>query len=475
LNRFHHGGTSLVVGRWVDGSAAVLASLDLKPLSGKEFATAELSICPEMLTAQEACEDLRALHTLLANGYAGFPDLDWHERGQGSSWEMRTARFEGRLQGQAHWSPWDFFDLLVQYLEPVQDHHFQMRLVAPRDGVVESRRTGFIKRRVPYFAEGRVEQDRDGLRLRGLAPDLAAAEGALLVSDVPVIGSPDDAREGVAYLLPALPTEGDRALAAGGKTYLLGFLAAEDSVPPPLDVLVQSGELRLPVHRGRVCGPAPGDGTWRLQWPPTVPIPTLQVKTMVENGLAEMPASADTLRQQPAVLLDLRGNGGGSDMPAMLWCRRFSQQPFDWIASIELRAGVEDPLRKCKTHLGGRLGADVSLGPGAQVAEEPYAGRLVVLLDKNVASSGETFTQLAGQIRGAVLMGENTAGCVDYGNVEPKPVLPHSSLRCAFGRTRFIEDWVRPNREGFGFFPDFWLDTDAPDARIAQWLEPGRE
>jgi len=112
--------------------------------------------------------------------------------------------------------------------------------------------------------------------------------------------------------------------------------------------------------------------------------------------------------------------------------------------------------------------------PGSRGASgappEPYGGRLVVLVDRGVASSGETFVQLAGQIRGAVLVGENTAGCVSYGNVEDRPPLPHSRYRLSFGRTRFVPEWVRPTREGVGFFPDFWLDTPDPTAAAAAWL-----
>jgi hypothetical protein len=202
-------------------------------------------------------------------------------------------------------------------------------------------------------------------------------------------------------------------------------------------------------------------------------LPWLSVATMDEEAAGRVPGSADTLRKTPAVLLDLRGNGGGSDTPAISWCRRFSGQPFEWIASIQPRLVTGDPLRRYATRVGGRLEPDAADGPKGVVARQPYTGRLVVLVDKQVASSGETFAQLAAQIRGAVLVGENTAGCVDYGNVDMKPALPHSGIQCAFGRTRFVEDWIRPSREGVGFFPDYWLDTADPVAQIAAWLGVG--
>ena len=76
---------------------------------------------------------------------------------------------------------------------------------------------------------------------------------------------------------------------------------------------------------------------------------------------------------------------------------------------------------------------------------------------------------MASQIPGAILLGENSAGCSAYGNVQTLGPLTHSriSLRC--GRSRFVQDWVRPTREGIGLFPDYWLDAEDPVA-IARGL-----
>jgi len=77
---------------------------------------------------------------------------------------------------------------------------------------------------------------------------------------------------------------------------------------------------------------------------------------------------------------------------------------------------------------------------------------------------------MAAQVRGAVLAGENTAGCVDYGNVETKDPLPHSRILVAFGRNPFHRGLGPAQSRGSRLLPDYWLDTLDPVMQIAAWL-----
>ena len=126
-----------------------------------------------------------------------------------------------------------------------------------------------------------------------------------------------------------------------------------------------------------------------------------------------------------------------------------------------------EPMRRWWSVRGRKLG---DFGSSLPAAPSPYHGSLVVLTDSGVASSGETFALLSGQVGGAIVVGENTAGCVHYGNVQMHGPLRHSRFRLHFGRSKFVPDCVRPNREGWGCFPDYWLDTADPLAEIAGHL-----
>ena len=100
-------------------------------------------------------------------------------------------------------------------------------------------------------------------------------------------------------------------------------------------------------------------------------------------------------------------------------------------------------------------------------AKEHYKGSLYVITDSEVASAGEDLAAMASLVDGAVVVGENTMGCVTYGNVDRIAVLANSKLMVQFGRTKFVPAG-RPFVENLGYFPDFWLDTADPLAAIAE-------
>jgi len=200
-------------------------------------------------------------------------------------------------------------------------------------------------------------------------------------------------------------------------------------------------------------------------------LPTLAVRTMDAGRLQGMAESADSLRDLSPLVLDLRRNPGGSDRPAMEWCQRFSGQSYLWHSSVAIWPNQPDPMRRWISRVG-ELRFKIA-GENVPKPDQPYRGELIVLVDKGVASSGETFRMLAAQVEGAVTAGENTAGCVSYGNVRQQEPLPNSRIRFSFGWSKFVPGWVEPNAEGIGLFPDFWLDTEDPMAAIAEHLAGG--
>lgn len=456
LNRFFHGPRAMVVGRWDEGEPANLYDQNFDEPAGVPV---RLTMAKARLTCAELIEELRALHELLRKGYAGYPDIAWELSLQGQSWTSYTAAFEESVAVRPTWSWDEAYDWLVSYLRPVQDTHFQMVGLGPPELGSAKRRDRFIDLWTPYFAEGGVVRDPGS----GRCVYVKGGE-RIPIEPPPVALSPHVVEIGRAYLFPTLPLSGTEGRA---ECFLVGVFSL-DELPPAQLALGRVGggpELRLPVHRGRLAEAPIERGGWALREAgEDQATPVLEVRTMDPRALSGLSETADSLRSLPEVLLDLRHNPGGSDMAAMQWCQRFSGQGY---AMGAFTYGVRNEVASdwaYASHI--TLPVERLAGPRVPSAESPYAGRLRVLIDKGVASSGETFTMLAGQVPGAVLLGENTAGCVNYGNVEVHGPLPYTRIRLAFGRSRFALDWMRPNREGVGFFPDDWLDTADPVAAL---------
>ena len=459
LNRFFHGPTQVVIGHWVDGKPVPVAALGVEtdPATGQ----LRLALGPERVTGADLAVDLEQLHGQLRDGYAGYADIAWTLGRAGSSWAARTRDFTDRARERDAWAWADAFALLREYLEPVQDVHFTLsgtgRVAA---GVVE-RSDRLSRDWHPWFTGLRVREAGGEYRVLD-APDTPAGFVGATLAPLPVLSSPHAARDGEAVLMPTFPGE------PGARDYLVGCLGTGE--PTALTLSLRGvrargsrdrrlREAKLPLHRGRLAEAERSREPWSVRASGDGAA-TVAVRTMDPSALVDFPATADTLRARPALLLDLRGNGGGADNPAMEWVERLSGQSFQWEAFVTSWPEGRVPATRSLSKPGRALGELPNIARPA----EPYGGRVVILTDKGVASSGETFVLLASQLHGALRAGENTGGCVSYGNVRDLAPLEHSRIRAHCGRSRFVQDWVIANREGVGIFPDYWLDTADPVA-----------
>ena len=87
-----------------------------------------------------------------------------------------------------------------------------------------------------------------------------------------------------------------------------------------------------------------------------------------------------------------------------------------------------------------------------------------------MASSGETFTTLVRQVLGVTFLGENTMGCMTYGNASIVEHLSNSNIHVRFGFAGFFVTDVMSFHEGLGIFPNYWLDDIDPEEAIRHLL-----
>ncbi|RKG73330.1 hypothetical protein D7W79_25890 [Corallococcus exercitus] len=202
-----------------------------------------------------------------------------------------------------------------------------------------------------------------------------------------------------------------------------------------------------------------------------------------EAGLRQFVADAPKHRKHKLLVFDLRGNSGGDDgyvyqwLDAMVrgtwfasgevWMHGAFYPCFEWNSRVQRQAmdgRLDTPEAKAEREA---LHAKwpVTPEPSRPVfdsgrveghAKTPFTGRIVVLVDRDSASSGESGAYALHQATGAPMVGERTGGFLTYGNA-PSFVLP---------RTGFA--WVVPTKrnyfaepvEGVGHAVQVYLDAE---------------
>jgi hypothetical protein len=416
---------------------------------------------PATLTREQAQQDLRALDEELRQGYAAYDDTAWALAAKGSSWHEYHRAALDRLGAQAEWPHADFARFVNDYLAVCQDRHLTIEVRSP-EGQQSPLRP--MPGAAPYFADVRVQAEGNRMVVA------EASDSTLIGREVvgaPIIDGPVTVRLDKTYLFPTLPPQ------SGRRDYLVGVLSADktETVMVALTGTAPRTEklqaVALPAHRGRALLRYHDRGEFEKAppWSLTLdPLPVLTVRRMWGDGLEGMAETATKLRDLPAVVLDLRANGGGSDVYAAQWGRRFTdEQPRIYEGWASIQRGETDPLlrwQSCYWNWQVRV---------PEAATKPYGGRLFALIDNGTCSSGESFAIVAAGIRGALLLGENSGGFGTYGNVDHRFTLPNSRLTVVYGGTKFAAAG-RPFREGLGLFPDYWLDTDDPVKAISDFL-----
>ena len=168
--------------------------------------------------------------------------------------------------------------------------------------------------------------------------------------------------------------------------------------------------------------------------------------------LLKYAGTGSQLKNQKLFVIDLRGNGGGNSRYAELWVRNYSG------------SDVGYPF------VHARLNASLS-GSSINAVVRPFVPKekpnnTIVLIDKDVASSGELAYQYHSTFNNTLFVGTNTAGCMLAG--EPETIqLPNSKMVFRIGTLYMVgcKDYYNGMYpEGIGLMPDVFVDgKDALD------------
>jgi len=413
---------------------------------------------PKEISSSDAAADVERFFHLLEHGYCGYGCFS-----EENSFEGAKTKIIEKLYTRDRWPTRELAELTRRHLDFIVDCHLKL------GHVVFASHSDF------WFVPDLELIERKGIY------HITTAEGGHAIISV-------NGTDPESFVFPSINAAGQRA-------HLLGTLSLSD--PEPLvAVMKENGvetERRYRLTRSEYKG-IDLFRSFRLGG-----IPVVRIRTFSDHHVEQLDAflrSADELRGEPCVIIDVRGNGGGNTRWPKEWIRRFTGQAPDmnqvltelvsrtaligqanymaWLAAgpgSAIREQLENERDRLASEAAAFAADDVQPYWGAYYLPQklPIANRttLVVVIDRAVASSGEgLISYLHNQVENVVLVGENTRGALTFGHMTAHR-LPNSKL-LAFLPVKLNLDLDLEWREQHGFEPDYWIPArDALNHAVA--------
>ncbi len=441
---------------WLLGLLALGCGASVSPETREAYASlrVEPAQCnapgPETVTPAAMRADWARLETILRRGYAGFTEVADEARWARAFTEGAAAIPSEPVSAIA------FRDLLVERLRFADDNHFGFWVRGP-DGVRHFRSTS--AHRFAHLSDAVFERRGD---------DWVDPDGRVLVGCGDRI-QPAWVEGGLAHRLVVLSTDAlssvDCPVREGEGEAIATYALARPRRAPDPGPAFERRPGAVPWLRVRTCGMARRD------------------------ALERFVASARAAREAPVVILDVRGNGGGSDRFLLSFFAELTSQPLRYFDTLRVSSDVE--LQGALTFWAcqGRLGGDEAGSAWMQArvdqaaaaldtamrergpfvdriegtytepgrAPTPFRGRLVLVTDRACGSACETAVLLARQLEGTLVVGENTEGTMKVGELRHYR-LPETGVWVSVGRRVHRDPALGGFPEGRGYLPDVWLD-----------------
>lgn len=409
------------------------------------------------VTAQQAVEDVERLFYLLSHGYSGYAFFN-----QEGAFEQAEEHILEALLNQSTWSPSELSKLLYEHLGfivdrhlTIGDHHYAAHLDFWFDSSMEfnpgNNGYQFVKSGKTYTLESINDEDPKP------------------------------------FLFPSLNKGGDAI-------YRLGILSKEKPDPLLLKAIEEGGSCQFSIKLMRSDFDSYADSIFQEDQLGGIPVVRVQsFSDDYEEELDRYVKTASRFRDQPVVVVDIRGNGGGNERWPIAWIRGLTGRRAE---SIFVTSELES-----KTTMVGRAnsfkyliqqGSDSSFNTSNEdryyrsaasfeggnrqprwttpmypkLPLIPNDTTVIVITNDQVASAGEGFVMRISQAENVVVVGENTMGALTFGNGSLHQ-LPNSKMRVwmpiNFG---IFSDQVF--REEVGLTPDLWVPAaDAVNYAIA--------
>jgi len=389
------------------------------------------------ISKKQALEDLETFRYLIHNAYAA-RDY-WESNGLVFDDEFqRIKKFIDDAKG-----PISVFDFYTQvshtFRQGGRDGHLGMELMGRRQAFVSNLRVCFV--------DG-IVCEKQGDHFVALTANKVVKKG--------------DRISGCDFY----PT-----LAPKGKQY---YLPGKRSFTKITDISakINGKAAKLPVHLCRIRRNMRGKYIFKHlveQGIDIVDSPTFIDTFDYKNGFkkaTELKQLGEKLRSKKTVIFDITSNHGGEI--------RYTQQ---FVAGLNGYATLEMHSAHLVSPAAGYLSEEqekelkgirkwiIHKGQKTDSRNGKFEGKLILLTDSGVASSGEGTVGYCRSFKDKLVIGENTAGIVNFGNVQPY-LLENSGIKLSLSNGIFLGLC----REGEGFQPNYWVDAPNVRKEVLKWL-----
>lgn len=255
------------------------------------------------------------------------------------------------------------------------------------------------------------------------------------------------------YLFETLPAPD------GTRRYLVGTLS-----PEKIESILLYG-VSCTVHRCRTDAAETGEEQMLETERDGIPVvyhTNYRVDENAENPFEPFRKSGEKYRDSDVLVWSVLNNYGGSSSYPANFVRGLNDHAVWEVNGSVLKnplldEEVQEPVKTYQTFLGGEK---------IDHTQATYSGRLFVLQNKGVASSGESAVKFAQSVKNVCFVGSATAGCGQFGENRGYR-LPNSGVTFHMGYKVFNMDGFE---EGKGIAPDYWLDTTDPVGAVVEYI-----
>jgi len=203
-------------------------------------------------------------------------------------------------------------------------------------------------------------------------------------------------------------------------------------------------------------------------------VPVVSIRTMHgwpdpnDPGIEIFMSFVEELRDEPVIVVDVRGNGGGNGLLPLTWLYELTGS-FVPHTNAMLSTRLIAPRARTGPFGLSHFDDNHSSRLGRQADNLVVNHQLIIMLtDRRVGSAAELFTDSMLNMGNTLIVGQNTRGMLITGEILSFAThsLPNSGIPFTFGVTLsvFPEGLFA---EGIGLAPDIWVHGDALQATLS--------